>query len=160
MPNEFSRLRVRPLTEEASCWRLFQPVNAPAEIHSSLMASTHDGIHGKLALVAEDDRTVRNLVVRLLCRSGMRVLAAEDGAEALALARCCGTAVDLLITDYEMPRLNGGDLASELRTLFPDIRIMIMSGVAQSTINASDTLFLQKPFSPTALIDHVHSLLS
>src|SRR5262249_43759908 len=58
-------------------------------------------------LVVEDEEVVRRLMLSVLVRLGYSPLEASDGEKALALCESCGGAIDLLLTDVMMPRMNG-----------------------------------------------------
>ena len=77
-------------------------------------------------LVAEDDKTVRDQVERMLRKLGYEVLTAVDGLEALELWQEYGNQVDLVLTDVVMPRMKGGDLVSDLREIRPDLKVVFM----------------------------------
>jgi CheY-like chemotaxis protein len=79
-------------------------------------------------LVADDNRAIRALLVDVLGRHHHTVMAAADGAEALALAGRSNSAIDLLVADLDMPKLNGFELAAEIRGRFPGVRVILMSG--------------------------------
>jgi PAS domain S-box-containing protein len=81
-------------------------------------------------LLVEDDASVRRLLVILLEGSGYRVLAAADGAEALALAQDTPE-IDLLLTDYVMPGQSGVELCNALRARWPRLRVVLMTGHAE-----------------------------
>jgi CheY-like chemotaxis protein len=68
------------------------------------------GLHQPVILVADDEPLIRNLVTLLLQHDGYFVMSAADGHEGLHLSRKYPGVIDLLITDMEMPRMNGTDL--------------------------------------------------
>jgi len=115
-------------------------------------------------LVAEDDEDLRRLMVQVLSRNGYRVLTAESGELALDVARGFDGAIDLLVSDVEMSELPGPELAASLQRENPSLRILLTSGSAEATVLRDllpgTSAFLPKPFRPSALIDHVHDLLS
>src|SRR6266852_1165249 len=79
-------------------------------------------------LVADDEVIIRNLVTILMQLEGYLVLAAADGQEGLELSRKYSGKIDLVITDMEMPRLNGSDLSAHLLEERPGIKVLVMSG--------------------------------
>jgi DNA-binding NtrC family response regulator len=115
-------------------------------------------------LLVEDDEMVRNLVRETLERQGYKMIDAADPLEARRIADHHKGAIQLLITDVVMPRLNGKDLALQVSQRRPDIKVLYMSGYTDSAIVNSGILqkevaFLQKPFTPAALIEKVHDVL-
>jgi two-component system cell cycle sensor histidine kinase/response regulator CckA len=114
-------------------------------------------------LVVEDEPLVRQQVCRTLRRHGFRVLEAQDGDEALALARRHAGPLDVLLADVIMPRMNGVELSRRLLDLHPRTKVVYMSGYADDVVQdglREDTLFLAKPFSTNALLDKVRQALN
>jgi CheY-like chemotaxis protein len=117
-----------------------------------------------VVLLVEDEDNIREPAIEILEDHGYTVLAASDGAEALAVARGYKGPIHLLITDVIMPNLNGGRLAEELLPLRPDLRVVYMSGYPEDSIARRGGLepahrFLQKPFPPSLLLRTVRELL-
>ena len=115
-------------------------------------------------LVVEDEATVRELARELLQLSGYTVLEAKHGQEALRICRNYDGPIHLMLTDVVMPRMNGHELAETLAPLRPGMKVLYMSGYTEDAgvmreILDSDTVFLQKPFTPAALTDKVRALL-
>jgi len=115
-------------------------------------------------LVAEDEETVRALAARCLEKLGYGVLQAADGTEALLAAEGCAGRIDLLLSDVVMPGMSGKELAERLLRQRPETRIMFMSGYASGAVQTmeelpADALFLQKPFTPSALARRVRDAL-
>jgi hypothetical protein len=79
-------------------------------------------------LVADDNGLVRNVVGLLMQRRGASgILSAADGCEGLDLSRQYSGTIDLVITDVEMPRMNGTDLCGHLLEERPGIKVLVMS---------------------------------
>lgn len=108
---------------------------------------------------------IRELIATFLTNLGFSVLESENGAESLEHAKRIGPEnVSLLITDLVMPVMGGLELASQLRKLHPDLRVLFVSGytddvVILETEAKSKTAFLRKPFSFETLRQHVEALL-
>ena len=122
-------------------------------------------VEGSLILVAEDDPTVRHVVVTLLGRAGYRVLGAGGGAEALAIARDVRCSLDLLLTDVVMPHISGTELAEQLRADRPALAVVYMSGHTDRHIFERGLLeagahFVPKPIVPTRLLETVARVLA
>jgi len=115
-------------------------------------------------LVAEDDSTIRELVCRVLTRSGFNVAAGGSAREALESLELLGRRPDLLLTDVIMPDTNGVEFARILRARHPMLPVIFMSGYHDldgmpTTETESADRLLQKPVSPEALLRAVHESL-
>ena len=114
-------------------------------------------------LLVDDDEALRRFVRRILMQQGFHVIEASDGAEALEVASAYAEPVDLLLTDVIMPKVNGLVLAQRLRQERPGIGVLYMSGyVERSMLLAKhpESILLQKPFTPDALIAAVRQVLA
>jgi PAS domain S-box-containing protein len=115
-------------------------------------------------LLAEDELQLRNLTARILREYGYRVLEAENGPAALQVVRAHTGSMDLLLTDLIMPGgLNGRQLAEQVLTLYPAIKVLYMSGHSETVLThaplAPGQGFLAKPFTPAALAHIVAELI-
>jgi DNA-binding response OmpR family regulator len=112
-------------------------------------------------LVADDDALIRNLVTLLMQQDGHFVLSAADGHEGLELSRQYSGTIDLVITDMQMPRLNGADLCAHLMAERPGIKMLVMSGADMSEIVSQNVNlpFLPKPFDGQTLKARVRAIL-
>jgi len=120
---------------------------------------------GETILVVEDEAAIGNLVHRLLEKIGYVVLCANTPRAALDMAANHDGRIDLLITDVVMPEMNGRDLADRVRKLYPDIRVLYMSGytanvIAHHGILEQGVSFMQKPFTNRDLAVRVRETLS
>ena len=113
-------------------------------------------------LIAEDEAVVRNLVRLMLSKEGYATLTANDGQEAMEICEMFKDPIHLLLTDINMPRMNGLKLAERIRELRPDTKIMIMSAQTADTIFKENTpdAFLRKPFIPPTLLKCVQRVLT
>ena len=112
-------------------------------------------------LIAEDDGDIRGLLRLYLESEGYRVLEAENGAKALALAR--EEVPDMAILDVMMPELNGYELTRALRK-FSDIPILILSAKSQDSdkilgLNLGADDYIAKPFNPVEIVARVKAQL-
>lgn len=107
-------------------------------------------------LLVEDDRAVRYLFSQVLHNHGYFVIAAEDGATGLDIARARIHTLDAVITDSRMPGLEGRELVTQIRSLRSDIPILVVSGGVETSHDAaaSDpaTRYFAKPVSPERLL--------
>jgi PAS domain S-box-containing protein len=108
--------------------------------------------HGETVLVVEDETVILDLACAMLENLGYTALAAASPEEALNLAQSHAGKIHLVITDVVMPGMNGRDLAAQLTHLYPDLRVLFMSGYTANVIAHHGVLdpgvhFMQKPFS-------------
>ena len=115
-------------------------------------------------LLVEDEASVRNLVQRILEFHGYLVLPAHDSKTALEICAQLSDQPDLLLTDVVMPLTSGAVLAERLRGRYPGLKVLFMSGYADSRIgvhllNQRRAAFLAKPFAPQILARKVREVL-
>ena len=115
-------------------------------------------------LIAEDEEAVRTLTAQILKNYGYTIHQAANGKEALEFMQTNGNAVDLLISDVVMPHLGGRELAEKVHLIYPECKILFLSGytddaVIRHGVLATEFTFLQKPFSPLKLAQNVRQLL-
>jgi len=112
-------------------------------------------------LVVDDEAPLRSVIRDVLELAGYRVLEAEDGATALALAGQEDARVDLLVTDVTMPVMDGTALVREFRARHPGTRVVVMSGLAEHAQAAEKgDAFLSKPFTTATLEQAVREALA
>ena len=119
---------------------------------------------GQTVLVVDDEPMNVELLRILLEREGYRVTTASDGAEAVASVERLGAAVDLIILDLVMPRMDGAEALRRIREIREDVPVLITSGydakgVADELGPTEHTEFLAKPYSPRALLARVAGAL-
>jgi CheY-like chemotaxis protein len=115
-------------------------------------------------LVVEDSDDLREVVDRILTKSGYQVIVATGGAAALEASRKFTGHIDLLLTDVVMPHMLGNELAPQLIEARPDLRVLYMSGFAQPALAANGKLqpgvtLLDKPFNEPTLLARVREVL-
>jgi CheY-like chemotaxis protein len=111
----------------------------------------------------DDDRALRDGLIRLLDDEGLSGVGAEDGAEALERLEA-GLRPRLVIVDLEMPRMNGWALVRRIEELpaFSALPILVMSGIAAPGFappRKNDAGFLKKPLEPAELLSAVRRWL-
>jgi two-component system, cell cycle sensor histidine kinase and response regulator CckA len=116
-------------------------------------------------LLVEDEPLVRKLACTILRRQGYTMLAASNGEEALRMIQAeAAASIDLLVTDIVMPRMGGKALAEQVTSVYPNIKVLFISGYAADAITRHGQLepgtnFLSKPFSRTAFARKVREVL-
>jgi two-component system cell cycle sensor histidine kinase/response regulator CckA len=120
-------------------------------------------------LLVEDEDALRKATAEFLSLRGYNVLEARNGLDALSVTKSHELPIQLAITDVVMPHMSGGQLAKELETLRPEMRVLFVSGYAGQTVLDHkvfdlESNFLQKPFTLTQLaskvrttLDHAHN---
>jgi two-component system, cell cycle sensor histidine kinase and response regulator CckA len=113
-------------------------------------------------LLVEDAGDVRAVAGEMLREEGYTVLEAENGADALGVARRHPAVIDLLVTDVVMPEMGGCELVRRLTSERPDMRVLYVSGYTDDSIKNYDALgaaFLEKPFNSLTLARKVREVL-
>jgi DNA-binding NtrC family response regulator len=116
-------------------------------------------------LLADDDAAVRDLVRRALSAEGHTVHVTQDGTEALDCLSANLAAVDLLVTDVDMPQLDGITLAEKALAMKPGIAVILMSGFSDQLERAGrlrvrKLLSISKPFTLEQIRQIVKSVLA
>ncbi len=116
-------------------------------------------------LLAEDEKTVRDMITKILTKSGYTVIEAQNGADALETAKNYPGRIDLLITDVIMPQTGGRELANNISEICSGIKILFISGYTDDAIVHHGILeeginFLQKPFSKHSLLKKIADVFS
>ena len=119
----------------------------------------------KSILVVDDTRSMRKMVATVLQSAGYSVEEAGDGAEALEKAKA--RVFDLVVTDHNMPRMDGVTLVRSLRglTQYDDVALIVLSTETGAELKAMGreagaTGWMAKPFDPTRMLDIVRQFLA
>jgi two-component system chemotaxis response regulator CheY len=114
-------------------------------------------------LVVDDDPVSRTMMTQILSGWGHWVVASSDGAHALDIWRCNKKAIDVLITDFQMPNLDGRGLVQAIlaeEPVSPPPVIMVSGAVSihqiDDLLGAGVSFFLPKPVDFVDLKDYVH----
>jgi DNA-binding NtrC family response regulator len=115
-------------------------------------------------LVVDDDPVLLGIVAEQISLYGYQPILATSGEEALQVAPKQTTKIDLLLTDIMMPRMNGVDLAKQFISMYPEAKVLFMSGyicpsMAHYGVSDSEHAFLQKPFTQKTLISKMRNVL-
>ena len=116
-------------------------------------------------LVIEDEELLRDSSVKILKKFGYNVLEASSGEKGVTLCQEYNKQVDLLVSDIMLPgALNGKEASVEIQKIFPDIKVIFMSGyteniIAHEGILDKDVIFLQKPFEINNFLETIRRVL-
>jgi two-component system cell cycle sensor histidine kinase/response regulator CckA len=115
-------------------------------------------------LLVDDHELVLRALHTYLEKRGYNVLEARDGEEALPVAECFPSTIHVLVTDLNMLRMNGHELARRLMLLRPNMLVIMMSGfpdeiMAQQGLTPQIPI-LAKPFPPSRLLTMIEDVLA
>ena len=115
-------------------------------------------------LLVDDEPDVRRVIERMLGHLGFQVLPAQDGPDALTVLARHQEPVDLLVTDLQMPGMDGRELARRFAELRPGAGVLFLSGNADIGDDNQERAivgarFLPKPFTSKELAAQIHALL-
>lgn len=110
-------------------------------------------------LAVDDEEMMRSLIASILRDNGFNVLTADCSTHAMSVFREHAGNIDLLITDVVMPGMDGPTLAAALRTVRPDLPVLLISGYCEPEHLAGGFEFLSKPFSLSDMLSKVRALL-
>ena len=119
----------------------------------------------KTILLIDDEETVIKISEMMLKRLGYSVLKAHSGYEGLKLFKENKSIIDLIISDFEMPKMNGKEVMDKLREIEPQIKIMLSSGALtdadeKTVMNIGFNGFLKKPYNINTLCEKMAEILN
>lgn len=120
--------------------------------------------NGRTVLLVDDDMSVSGLAEATLTAQGYKVLSAQNSDQALRMSDEHPGPIHLLITDQVMPPfMSGQELATCLRLMRPDLKVLYISGYGAADVVADEVGdsfadFLAKPFSPENLVRKADAL--
>src|SRR5215470_9448007 len=110
-------------------------------------------------LVVDDDQFFRSAVNTILRRAGFQTIQARDGLEAYEIVRAIGASIELLLTDSQMPRMDGLSLIESVRELHPKMPVLLMTG-SRLENRPRICAVLNKPIGREALLQTVRSAIA
>jgi PAS domain S-box-containing protein len=112
-------------------------------------------------LIAEDEASVRRVVVMVLQNAGYTVLVASDGREAIDQVITHGPRISLALLDVVMPTMTGSEAAAVIREHHPHVRILFTTGYSDATTLAPEGVasIVRKPYEPGDLLRRVRAAL-
>src|ERR1700712_81007 len=133
------------------------PTEFPEEV------SGNDEVRKPIVLIVDDERLVADPLSLIFKRAGLCTLTAYDAEGALELASLIPP--DLLVSDVDMPGMNGVTLALTIVKTFPSCRVLLFSGhatlgdLAEARAEGHDFPLLSKPVHPAVMLESVHQCL-
>ncbi|HEU5211026.1 MAG TPA: ATP-binding protein [Longimicrobiales bacterium] len=154
-------IRLESAQGRGACFRVYLPAaEGVADFKPEETMEQRRAAFTGTALVVDDEDAVRRLTTRILELRGWIVVEAVNGEQALRVMSERGAGIDLVITDVMMRGMNGLELAERLRESGSDVPILFVSGYAGEDLDVTEGEFLEKPFSPPALLQAVDELMS
>jgi two-component system cell cycle sensor histidine kinase/response regulator CckA len=151
---------------KGSTFKVYLPrVDEVAEAVGAAQAAPRAERGTETILIVEDEEAVRELIQTVLTEKGYDVIPSRDPQHAEQIAERFAGEIHLLLTDMVMPGTSGRELAERISAKRRGIRVLFMSGYTDNVITSGGMLeeglaFLQKPFSPAALVQKVREVLS
>ncbi len=133
--------------------------SSPLQLQPSISLSSLPRGNGELILVVDDEQSVREMVTLGLTTQGYRVLAAENGSEAIDLFERSAEGINLILLDTDMPVLDGPSTIPLLRARKPDVPIVLMSGELAGVTGTNPVETLIKPFNLEGLLHTIQARL-
>jgi two-component system cell cycle sensor histidine kinase/response regulator CckA len=160
-------VRVRSEPGRGSTFQiLFPRVDAPAIDQPAKVLPENSQAGSETILVAEDQPELRWMICQFLQELGYSVLEARDGNDAVALATQYKSVIDVLLTDVVMPGVRGPEVARQLSTARPEMKVIFMSGYTEGgfdLVGGPDSTaahaLLQKPFELHALATKIREVI-
>ncbi|MGB8580416.1 MAG: ATP-binding protein [Candidatus Sulfotelmatobacter sp.] len=155
VPGEGTTFRVYlPIVEEPVSPRKVPKVSSPVTTGSETV------------LLAEDQSSIRTVLREFMEAQGYKVLEAQNGNEAIEIAKHYTGSIEVLVTDVIMPQLRGIELAERLTEIYPGLCVILMSGYSEDALVENRLLsernmtLIQKPFDPEELAQKIRESLS
>ncbi len=162
--NGFIRVYSKP--GQGSTFKIYLPRVKGGDVEEDKKEQNFMGEAGgsETVLIVEDDDLLRSFIRKTLGHHGYTVLEAENGEDALRVSREHQGPIELMITDVVMPRMSGQKIAERLQLLYPQMKVIYMSGytgdaVIRHCVLAPGLNFIEKPFTPEILHRKVREVL-
>lgn len=137
--------------------RVAEPAHAsrvPEDDEGPLLADASNTV-----LLVDDDHSVREVTAQMLRNLGYAVIEADSGRKVLELLEQ-GTSPDLLLADFAMPGMNGGELARAVLSRYPKLPVVFITGYAElGELGMGSTTIIQKPFREEQLARKLSMIL-
>ena len=111
-----------------------------------------------MILLVEDDLVLRSALHKILANKGFDTIQAYDGIDAYRLVQQIGSNIDLLLTDINVPGMDGLSLAERTQHMYPEMSVLLMTGYSDLLKRNSEYLVLRKPFALLTLLETVQDI--
>ncbi len=144
-------------------FKIYLPAAADADAPRAVERPTEPPLgHGERVLLVDDEQAVLEITRAILIKYGYEVFSAGDGAEALTLFAQHQHEIDIVLTDFMMPFLDGPATIRALQNIDPGVRIITASGLQENEAVSQQfrhVTFLSKPFTPEKLLTTIAAAL-
>jgi PAS domain S-box-containing protein len=115
-------------------------------------------------LIAEDEKLIRDLAIKVLEGTGYKVYSASDGEEAIKVFERNANKIDLALLDIVMPKMSGLEAHKQMMSIKPNLKILFSSGYSARNFNSDSVLkegvnLIQKPFDMDTLLEKIRTVL-
>jgi len=157
-------LKIYSEAGKGSCFKAFFPAATGSALPSGPPPPAEAAPLSGTVLLVDDESTILDAITPALESLGLQVLQARDGVEALACFQTDPQAIDLVLMDLTMPRMDGRDAYLAMRRVRPDARVILSSGYnefesIQALAGRGLAGFLQKPYTLDALRSAIQQAL-
>jgi CheY-like chemotaxis protein len=150
---------------KGTTFKIYLPrVNEPLEAIRKEVLKEELPRGNETILIVEDEEEVRKLAGKILEKQGYSILETYNGDSALLVCEGRNGPIHLMLADVVMPGMNGSELAKLLKPLYPEMKILYMSGYTDNAIVRHGVLekgvnYIQKPFTMEGLVRKVREVL-
>jgi len=157
-------IRVNSQPQQGTTFRVMFPAIAePASPEFGVRSEKQSWRGEGVVLVVDDQPAVRNLARMILERSGLTVLTADDGKEAVEVFSMHAKEIQAVLLDLNMPGMDGVEVFHHIAKLVPNIRVILCSGYNEQDVTTKlqghkAAGFLRKPYHPSELVDRLRAI--
>jgi two-component system, cell cycle sensor histidine kinase and response regulator CckA len=157
-------LRIDTHRGAGTSFRVLLPITDRPALTATEDSNDSEVLGSATVLVVDDEEAVRQAVTSILDSAGYLVLLASNGLEALELFQDAGEHIALVLLDMTMPVMDGEEPLLALRTVDPDVRVLLTSGYMEAETlgrfgDVGQVDFIQKPYQPASLMQKVARVL-
>ena len=161
--NHHGFISVESKVNKGTCFIILLPASQK-EIVSEVKLSLETQTGTDTILLVDDEPMITEVGKEMISMLDYDVITASTGMEALEIVETQNKKIDLFIIDMIMPQMSGGELFDKLKSLDPDVKILLSSGYsidgeAREIINRGCKGFIQKPFTVSQLGEKIRDVL-
>ena len=132
------------------------------KISSDLLTKTE---HKGTVLIVDDEETICTITQLMLEKAGFDVLTALDGLDAIKTISDLNGKVDCILLDHSMPNMNGEETFEVMKSNYPHVRVIMMSGYSMKDVSLSYlekdiSGYIQKPYTQATLVKAITEAIS